>query len=105
MRHWPDPQRMPEGAGLDLEGAVWLAERGVLAVGGDTAVLEQQPSARPGDPQPVHRELIHARGIPILEWVNQEELAADGVSEFLFVCLPLPIKGATASLVRPMAVA
>jgi kynurenine formamidase len=34
-----------------------------------------------------------------------EELAAAGVHEFLFVCLPLTIAGATGSLVRPIAIA
>ncbi|MBB4663849.1 cyclase family protein [Conexibacter arvalis] len=105
MLHWPDVERMPVGAGLDHDGALWLAERGIAAVGGDTAVVEAQPSGRRGDPQPVHRALIFERGIPIVEWVSQEELARDGVSEFLFVCLPLSIKGATGSLVRPLAIA
>jgi kynurenine formamidase len=105
MLHWPDAARLPPGAGLSFEGAVWLADRGVVAVGGDTAALEVDPSGRPGDPQPVHRTLIYERGIPILEWVYQEELARDGVSEFLFVCLPLTVKGATGSLVRPLAIA
>lgn len=105
MRHWPDARRMPEGAGLAYDGALWLAERGVVAVGGDNPALEVFPSGLPGDPQPVHRTLIFERGIPILEWVNQEELARDGVSEFLFVCLPLTVKGATGSLVRPLAIA
>jgi kynurenine formamidase len=104
MRDWPDVSRMPEGAGLSFEGAVWLADRGVAAVGGDTAALEVFPSGRPGDPQPVHRTLIFERGIPILEWVYQEELSRDSVSEFLFICLPLTVKGATGSLVRPLAV-
>lgn len=106
MLHWPDVSRLAEchGAGLSLEGALWLAERGVAAVGGDNVALEVDPSGRPGDPQPVHRTLIQERGIPILEWVYQEELARDGISEFLFVCLPLTVKGATASMVRPLAI-
>lgn len=104
MRQWPDVERMPHGAGLSLEGALWLAERGVIAVGGDTAVVEADPSGVPGHPQPVHHALIYERGIPIIEWIFQEELAADHVYEFLFVCLPLSIRGATGSLVRPLAI-
>ncbi len=104
MLHWPNVDLLPRGAGLSLEGAEWLAGLGVVAVGGDNAALEVDPSGRPGDPQPVHRALIYERGIPILEWVYQEELAHDGVSEFLFVCLPLTVKGATGSLVRPLAI-
>lgn len=106
MLHWPDADHLAacEGAGLALDGAEWLAERGVAAVGGDTAALEVSPSVVAGDPQPVHRLLIQERGIPILEWVNQEALAHDAVGAFLFLCLPLPITGATGSLVRPLAV-
>jgi kynurenine formamidase len=48
--------------------------------------------------------LIQQNGIPILEWVNCEELAADGVYEFAFFCLPLTVIGATGSMVRPIAV-
>jgi len=51
----------------------------------------------------VHRFVIQERGIPILEWVNLEQLAEEEVYEFLFVCVPLPIRGATGSLVRPLA--
>jgi kynurenine formamidase len=106
MLHWPDVASLAEceGTGLSLEGALWLAERGVVAVGGDNVALEVDPSGRPGDPQPVHRTLIQERGIPIIEWVYQEELARDGVSEFLFVCMPLTVRGATGSMVRPLAI-
>jgi kynurenine formamidase len=44
------------------------------------------------------------RGIFILEMVNCEELARDRVYEFCFMCLPLSIRGATGSMVRPVAV-
>jgi kynurenine formamidase len=107
MGLWPSTAALAavEGAGLDLSGAEWLSARGVAAVGGDTSVLEVMPSGVEGDPQPVHRHLIHEQGIPILEWVSQEELAAEEVWEFLFVCVPLNVRGATGSLVRPLAVA
>lgn len=106
MLHWPDTEHLAacDGAGLSLDGATWLAEQGVAAVGGDNVALEVAPSGIAGDPQPVHRFLIQERGIPILEWVDQEALVRDGISEFLFLCLPLPISGATGSLVRPLAV-
>jgi kynurenine formamidase len=63
------------------------------------------PSVIPERAQPVHVELIVERGIYLIEWVGLEELATASVSEFLFICLPLKIKGATGSLVRPVAVA
>jgi kynurenine formamidase len=36
--------------------------------------------------------------------VNMERLAADKVNEFLFVALPTKIRGATGSMIRPIAV-
>lgn len=106
MLEWPSPEglAMSTGCGLSLDGARWLAERGVAAIGGDNAALEVDPSGIEGDPQPVHRFLIQERGLLILEWVNPEELARDRVYEFLFICLPLTVTGATGSMVRPMAI-
>jgi kynurenine formamidase len=40
-----------------------------------------------------------------MEWVNCEQLAADGVASFLFVALPLTIRGGTGSPIRPIAIA
>jgi kynurenine formamidase len=51
----------------------------------------------------VHIALLVERGIFILEMVNCEELARDHVYEFCFVCLPVSIRGATGSMVRPIA--
>jgi kynurenine formamidase len=106
MKYWPDTTAMAavEGAGLDLDGARMLAEHRPAAVGSDTAAVEVAPSGVPGETQPVHRLLIRDLGIPLLEWVRLEELAAAAVHEFLLLCLPLPITGATGSPVRPVAV-
>ena len=107
MDGWPDRELVArsEGSGLNLAGAEWLMQHGPAAVGADNVVLEVVPSGIDGDPQPVHRFLLQENGVPILEWVYQEELARDGVFEFLFLCMPLPISGATGSLVRPLAIA
>lgn len=107
MRYWPDVEAMRaiDGAGVSLDGAVWLSEREVRAVGADTVCFEVQPSGIDGNPQPVHLHLIREQGVPILEWVRCEELAAAGVFEFLFVALPLTIRGASGSMVRPVAIA
>jgi hypothetical protein len=40
----------------------------------------------------------------LLENLDLAELARDGTSEFLFLALPERIKGATGSLIRPIAV-
>ena len=59
---------------------------------------------RPGRPA-VGTLLLVRAGIPIIENLNLEELAAANVREFVFVCLPLKMRGATGSPVRPIALA
>jgi kynurenine formamidase len=102
---WPDADFITahEQAGIDRDAALWLAEQGVVAVAGDTESLEVLPSTVPGNPHPVHIALLVERGIFIIEMVNCEELARDRVHEFCFMCLPTAIRGATGSMVRPVA--
>lgn len=106
MRDWPDAQAMAasEGAGVTIDGARWLSARRPAAVGADNPSFERVPSGIPGDPQPVHLHLIFEHGIPIMEWVACESLARDRAWTFLFVALPLPVHGATGSLIRPIAI-
>jgi kynurenine formamidase len=52
---------------------------------------------------PGHVVLIVRAGIHILESLDLEALAADGVGEFAFVCAPLKLRGGTGSPVRPLA--
>jgi kynurenine formamidase len=109
MGHWPDPEKLAahRGAGPDLSAARWLADQEVAATGSDTETYEVQPApeqARPRNPQPVHTYLLIERGIHLLELLDLEQLARDAVWEFLFVALPLKIKGATGSMVDPVAV-
>jgi kynurenine formamidase len=106
MSSWPDRESLVrcEGAGVSLDGAEWLHSHGPAAVGGDTESFEVFPSGVKGEPEPVHRFLIQQHGVPIIEWIYLEQLARDSVYEFLFVCIPLPIRGATASLIRPLAI-
>jgi kynurenine formamidase len=109
MSHWPDRKRMAEhrGPGPDVTAARRLADLGVVATGSDTETYEVQPAPDPGqpaNPQPVHTLLLIERGIYLMESLDLEELAAAGVREFLFVALPLKIRGATGSMIDPVAV-
>ncbi len=89
------------GPGPARAGAEWLSRRHVCAAGSDTVAFEKAP-----DPaMPVHVHLLVESGIHIIECLNLEELAAARVYEFLFVAAPLKIRGATASPIRPIAVA
>lgn len=106
---WPDPERLAasRGAGPDISAARLLVERGVIATGSDTETYEVQPApdrGTPANPQPVHTLLLIESGVYILEGLDLEALAAAGVREFLFVALPLAIRGATGSMVDPIAV-
>jgi len=86
------------------EGAKWLAARAPFAVGADTIAFEHLPAGAGHSVLPAHRVLLVEHGIHIVETMALEELAAAGVREFLFVCAPLKIVGATGSPVRPLAV-
>jgi kynurenine formamidase len=101
---WDDAARFNNaGAGWpgpDDSGAHWLVGRGVVAAGSDTPAFEAIPT--PGDS--VHAILLVDAGVYIIENLNLEELAGAGISEFLFIALPLPIVGATGSPVRPLAI-
>ncbi|MGH3033685.1 MAG: cyclase family protein [Gaiellaceae bacterium] len=109
MQHWPDSERMAahRGPGPDVSAARWLADCGVHATGSDTETYEVQPAPEPGtpsNPQPVHTHLLIEHGIYIMESLDLEELARDRAYEFLFVALPLKIRGATGSMIDPAAV-
>lgn len=85
--------------GVIEEGAEWLVAQGIKYIGADTIALEKTPSAN----LPVHVIFLVSNGIHIIEAMNLEEIAKDKVYEFLFIAIPLKIRGGTASPVRPIA--
>lgn len=89
--------------GIGMEAAEWLAERDVVAVGADNYAVEVIPT-EDGRSAPAHRALIRGCGIYLLELLQLDELAATGVSEFLFVAAPLRIVGGVGSPLNPVAV-
>jgi kynurenine formamidase len=106
---YPDVERMAahKTPGPDVSTARWLLERGVVATGTDTETYEVQPAPDPGpegNPQPVHTALLIENGVYIMESLDMEELARARAYEFLFVALPVKIRGATGSMVDPVAV-
>ncbi len=91
--------------GPDVSAGEWLAHMGASVTGHDSMAYEHLVPGAGHALLPVHRILLVEHGIHILENVNMEELAANRVYEFLFVCLPLKLAGGTGSPVRPIAVA
>ncbi len=109
MGLWPDAEAMAahKTPGPDLSAARWLLERGVVATGTDTETYEVQPTPDPGptgNPQPVHTLLLIQNAIYLMESLDLEALAQERIYEFLFVALPLKIRGATGSMVDPVAI-
>jgi len=78
-------------AALGVDGAAWLARRGVLLVGVDYLSIQRFG----GDPE-THRVLMRA-GVAILEGLNLREVAA---GDYRLVCLPLALRGAEAAPAR-----
>ncbi len=105
---WAEPAKYNEyweacpGIGYDL--AKWIGKRDISVAGADTPGTEVAPPELKGTRLPVHQYLITKCGIRLIDNIKLDELARDRVYEFLFVCSPLPIKGATASPVAPIAV-
>jgi len=86
------------GPGPEIDATRWLSSRGIFAAGADTVAFEKAPSQ-----MEVHVHLLVERGIHIIECLNLEELARDKVKQFMFVALPLKIRGGTGSPIRPVA--
>lgn len=99
---YSDPERyMGRAPGPGVDAARYLADRGAVVTGDDTANYEL--TAFPD--LPVHVFLLYERGIPIIENLRLDELAAARAYEFLFIALPIAFAGATGSALHPIAIA
>ena len=90
--------------GVGEAGASWLAGHRPRVVGADSIAFEHLPAGQGHALLPAHRVLLVENGINIIETMNLEALARDGVHAFLTIIVPLPLVGATGSPVRPLAV-
>ena len=90
--------------GLGLTGAEYLAEIGVVAIGADTWGMEAVPFEDGVGIFEVHQFLLAKNGIYILENMVTEELAADGVTEFMFVLGQAKVRGAVQMIINPVAI-
>lgn len=104
---WHDAPAYLRAGGMSADASSWLASLGARAVGADNVAWDEVGVV---DPElhvslPGHLILLVRHGIYIIENLNLEELARDRSHEFNFICLPLKMRGATASPVRPIALA
>lgn len=103
-RSWPDPEAfLADEAGINLDGAKWLVERGAMVIGSDNVAVEQLPAQDDHTWLPVHMYLFNQAGVTLIEVLNTEELAAEQVWEFAFIGLPIKLVGASASPIRCIA--
>jgi kynurenine formamidase len=103
-RLYDDPEAYLRGPGIGPDAARWLAELEPWLCGADNVAFDVPDNDDPDlGTLPCHTVLIVEAGIYIVENLNLEELARAGCSEFLFVCLPMKLKGVTGSPVRPVA--
>jgi len=98
-----DPTRFQAGQpGVGVDAAIWLYDQGMAILATDTTGTEPLPFT--DEARTTHRAMLVERGVHLVENALLDEVAAAGVSEGAFVCLPLKITGATGSWVRPVLV-
>jgi kynurenine formamidase len=90
--------------GIELGAARWLTERGVVAIGCDNMAVEVVPGTdHPRTILPVHQHALAEAGVYLVENLALEEAAAQSLSAFCFILLPVKFRGATGCPVRPIA--
>lgn len=100
-----DPERfITVEPGLGLDGAKYLAEKEVLAVGVDNWAIEVMPFENSNDAFPVHQELLNYNGIYQFENMDTRELAKDKAYEFMFMLGVARITGAVQMIINPIAI-
>ncbi|HEX3803585.1 MAG TPA: cyclase family protein [Solirubrobacteraceae bacterium] len=98
-----DPAAFQAGQpGVGVEASIWLYERGMAALGTDTTGTEPLPFSDPRNT--THRAMLVERGVHLIENLDLTDPCLEGVTEGLFICLPLKLTGATGSWVRPVLV-
>ena len=89
--------------GLTREAADFLADAGAVVIGVDNISTDVWPSQEKDNWIPVHSSMLSIKGVPIMQNVNLESLAADQVYQFAWFGTPLRLKGADGSPMRPIA--
>jgi kynurenine formamidase len=75
-----------------------------MLVGADNWSVEVNPNLNPEVSSPVHQIMLVANGIHLVEKLKLDELARERVYEFVFVVLPLKIRGGTGPTIAPVAI-
>ena len=89
--------------GLGVEGAQYLADLGIVAVGADTWALEVIPFEDATRPFDVHIRLLAQNGVYILENMDTTALAEDGEGAFFFSLGVPRLEGTVQAIINPIA--
>jgi kynurenine formamidase len=102
---WNDEATYLNAAGVSRSGNIWAGEKRVAAVGADNMAWDSMQERDPDTNMMLfgHAHLLVTHGIHIIENLNLEQLAAAGIHEFCFIGIPLKLRGATGSPIRPLA--
>ncbi len=90
--------------GIGYKLSKYLNQKNISLTGSDTPSSEVTPPEIKNTRLPVHQYLIAKCGIRLIDNIKLYELTSDKVYSFLFMCSPIPFKGATASPVSPLAI-
>jgi len=102
---WKDANAYGQAAGVSKSGTIWAADRGIVAAGADNLVWDTLEERDPETNSTLfaHIHLLQRHGIYILENLDLEALSAAKAYTFAFVGIPLKLRGATGSPIRPLA--
>jgi kynurenine formamidase len=104
IQFWEDRKKylsVADGVpGVVEDGAHFLASKKIAFTGTDTPAYERTPPHH----LPCHIILLKENGIQMMEMMNLEELSKTKTYSFLFIALPLKIRGGTGSPIRPIAI-
>lgn len=90
--------------GLSIPAGDWVVQRKVVMVGTDNWAVEAIPSPDPRWFAPNHQKFLVENGIYIMENLDFSGLLKEKVYEFAFIFAAVPMRGATGSPARPIAV-
>jgi kynurenine formamidase len=104
MSRWPDFEGYIRSTpGIGIAAAKFLCEEvGVMCIGTDAISIDVDPHQESDSFVPVHGYLFATAGTPVIEVLNLEELSAEKVYEIMFIGMPLKLRGATGSPIRPI---
>lgn len=93
-------------AGFHASVLPWLKTRDVALLGND-AVTDVQPSGVQGSPRPIHQVAIVAMGLPLVDVMDLEAVAKEAAARkrwtFLLTAAPVPVIGGTGFPLNPVA--